>query len=165
MKTQSRNRLLALGLLAGLGVTPAALADNDIGCGLGTILWEGRSGALAKTLAATTNAATGSQTLGVSSGTSQCQQGGVITVAQRLPVFVGANFDRLAANMAAGEGEALTTLAVLYGIQPRLRPRFYALAQASYGRLFAGKHVTAGRMLRRLDAVVAADPLLEKVSG
>ena len=44
----------------------SVLADDDIGCGAGTIIWEGQSGLVPKVLGATTNGIFGNQTF------SQC---------------------------------------------------------------------------------------------
>lgn len=149
--------LAAVLVLAPISVS---LADNDIGCGVGTILWEGQSGVPAKVLAATTNGVLGNQTLGISSGTFGCQQGGVITAAARLPMYASANLDRIAADMAAGEGEALDGLAALYGITEADRAEFRHAARANFARIFASDATTAGQMLEALEGVMAGNRTL-----
>lgn len=145
-----------------IGAAPAgmALADNDIGCGVGTILWEGQRGVFAKTLAATTNGVLANQLLGISSGTLGCQQGGVITAAARLPMYASANLDQIAADMAAGEGEALDNLAALYGIVEADRAEFQQTARANFAVIFADQQTTAGGMLTALEKVMAANKRL-----
>lgn len=159
-----RQVLIALALVsAPIG---AALADNDIGCGAGTILWEGQQGVPAKVLAATTNGIFGNQTFGISSGTLECEQGGVITVSARLPMYASANLDRIAADMAAGEGEALTTLAELYGIEDQAdREAFFNLARANFARIFDDDATTAGEMLTSLERLMADDRELARYAG
>lgn len=46
-----------------------ALADQDIGCGLGTMIFEGKSGLAPKVLGATTNGISGNQSFGITFGT------------------------------------------------------------------------------------------------
>ena len=52
-------------------------AANNVGCGLGTVVMGGQSGPAPQVLAVTTNGTSGSQTFGISSGTSGCSQDGV----------------------------------------------------------------------------------------
>jgi len=77
-----------------------AAADSDIGCGLGTQLWEGEKGLVPKVLGATTNGTFGNQTFGITTGTLGCSSEGVITADARLRMFAGANLDNLARDMA-----------------------------------------------------------------
>ncbi|MDD3763034.1 MAG: DUF3015 domain-containing protein [Nevskiales bacterium] len=138
----------------------AALADNDIGCGLGTQLMKGQEGVLFKVLGATTNGTFGNQTFGITSGTLGCSSNGVITAEARRSMFASANLDQLAAEVAAGEGETLETLASLYQIEDADRDAFYALTQRQYDNLFSSADVTTGDVLSALDAAMAEDARL-----
>lgn len=142
-----------------------AVADNDVGCGVGTILWEGQQGVPAKVLAATTNGIVGNQTFGISSGTLGCQQGGVVTASARLPMYASANLDRIAADMAAGEGETLTNLAALYGIADEDLTVFYRTTRENFAVIFHGETVTAGEMLASLETVMAGNERLARYVG
>ena len=156
-----RKQLLTAAALLALSVAGTALADDDIGCGAGTILWKGQSGVAPKVLAATTNGILGNQTFGISSGTLGCQQGGTITASARVSMFAGHNLDELAADMAAGHGETLDVLASLYGIRSdRDKAAFSALSQAHFVQLFPGDDVTAGQVLAKLESLMASDARL-----
>ncbi|HET8702002.1 MAG TPA: DUF3015 family protein [Nitrococcus sp.] len=151
-----RKQLLTAVALLALAVTGTAFADQDVGCGAGTILWKGQTGVAPKVLAATTNGLFGNQTFGISSGTLGCQQGGTVTVAARLSMFAGNNLDELAADMAAGHGEALNVLAELYGIRSAQdKLAFCALTQSHFAQLFPTDDVTAGQVLGRLESLMA----------
>lgn len=155
-----KSLLTAVALLA-LSVAGTALADEDVGCGAGTILWKGQNGVAPKVLAATTNSLFGNQTFGISSGTLGCQQGGTVTAAAQLSMFTGHNLDALAADMAAGHGEALDVLASLYGIRSdQDKVAFCALTQSHFVQLFPTDDVTAGQVLGRLQALMASDARL-----
>ena len=85
----------------GLGYGPA-------GCGLGSILFDPGSG-FTQVLAATTNASFGTQTFGITSGTSNCsapRRG-----AESARAFVEANRPALARDVARGSGETIASLA------------------------------------------------------
>ena len=153
---------LALAVAVAVGLPGAARADNNIGCGWGTMIWEGKDTLPYQVLGATTNGTFGNNTFGMSSNTNGCQGNQVIKVEHRLNMFAGANLDRLARDMAVGEGEALTTLADLMGIEEPDRASFYRLTQARFGKIFSSDDVTSGEMLANLDAAMAGDAKLAR---
>ena len=116
----------------------------------------------AKVLAATTNSLFGNQTFGISSGTLGCQQGGVVTASARASMYASANLDRIAADMAAGEGETLTALAALYGIAEEDRAAFYRTARENFAAIVDSEAVTAGEMLTSLENVMAENERLAR---
>lgn len=149
-------------LIAVLALAPMAnaFADGDVGCGLGTQIWTGKSGVVAKVLAATTNGSTANQTFGITTGTLGCSPDGVITAANRLPMFASANMDQLAADMAAGKGESLSAMASLYGVAEADRAAFNAALKANYGTIFARMDVSSGEMLAAVNATLKSDARL-----
>lgn len=151
-------------VIATLALAPmsSALADKDVGCGLGTQIWAGKSGVAFKVLAATTNGSFGNQTFGITSGTLGCSSDGVIASADRLPMFAGSNLDQLAVEMAAGEGEALSTLASLYNVESQDRAAFNAALKAHYGEIFSSSEVAAADVLARVETVLARDVRLSR---
>lgn len=154
-------KVLATAIIA---VAPlgTALADNDIGCGIGTQIWAGQEGLIPKVLGATTNGIFGNQTFGISSGTLGCSTDGVVTADARTSLFASANLDQLAAEVAAGEGEALDTLAALYEIDAADRAAFASLAQREYGTLFADDATTVADLLAALESAMATDATLAR---
>lgn len=154
-----KTAIAALFVLAPTGV---ALADKDVGCGLGTQIWAGQSGVIPKILAATTNGTFGNQTFGITTGTLGCSSDGVITAANRLPMFAGTNLDQLSGEMAAGQGEALAAMAELYGIADADKPAFYAMTQRNYATIFASDAVTAGEVLAAVEDLMKADDRLAR---
>jgi DUF3015 family protein len=150
----------AIGLLVSSGV--ALAGDPDVGCGWGTMAFKGSSGVAAKVLAATTNSCLGNQTFGISSGTLGCTKGGVVKADAQLNMYAGANIDRLASDMAAGQGESLETLAHLMGVAPADRPVLFQLTKSHFGELFPSDQVTAGQMLTTLRGLMAEDAQLSQ---
>lgn len=153
----------ALGLIAaGMLFTGTAVAKDSTGCGAGSILFEGQSGIVPQVLAVTTNGSFGNQTFGISSGTLGCDSQGMVTASARLKMFASQNLDKLAQNMAVGEGESLTTLAELIGIADDHKPAFYAATKAHFDTIFASSNVTAEDVLVALQGVMAEDPILAR---
>jgi hypothetical protein len=144
-----------------LAGSPAA-ADNNVGCGLGTQVWSGKSELVFQVLAATTNGLLGNQTFGISSETLGCKRNAVIRVEHRVNMFAGANLDRLAREMAIGEGETLDSLAHLMAIEEADRSAFYGLAKDHFAELFPSEEVTAGDMLTKLHLLMREDARLAR---
>jgi hypothetical protein len=153
--------LILGGLILSVAATPA-MADPDIGCGWGTQAFKGSRGKTSKILGATTNGLFANQTFGISSNTAGCTGEGVISSAERLNMYAGANIDGLQRDIALGQGESLETLAHLMGIQDADKPAFYALARSHFSEIFPSADVTAGQMLMSMSQLMASDPILSK---
>ena len=150
-------KLLAIALLASSSMV---MADNDIGCGLGTMVWAGQSGLVPKLLGLTTNGTSGNQTFGITTGTLGCQANGVITSRARLSMFMGTNSERLARDMSVGHGESLDVLANLMNIKTEDKSAFFQAAKVNFGKIFAPENQTAGQVLAALQQVMAKDAVL-----
>lgn len=145
------------------GTATAAQKDpNNVGCGLGTIAWEGQSGQGPQLLAATTNGTFGTQTFGITSGTSGCARGGRVYRPDELAAFIGPNMDRFVQEMSAGRGETLASAADLIGIDGADRDAFYATVQRSFGRIVPSETATAADVAVSLNAVMSEDPQLKR---
>ena len=154
-------------LLAVLALAPftSAFADGDVGCGLGTQIFVGKSGVVFKVLAATTNGSTANQTFGITTGTLGCSPDGVITASARVPMFASANMDQLSADMAAGQGETLSAMASLYGVSESDRAAFNTALQANYGSIFARADVSSEQVVAAINATLRADARLSRYAA
>jgi Protein of unknown function (DUF3015) len=159
--------LLRLGIAALLmqaaQVSAAPNADTGPGCGLGKLAWsdyEHQKDIAPQVMMATTNGTFGSQTFGISSGTSGCTNDGTIMSQHKASVFVAANYDSLAQEMARGNGEHLASLAELMGIPADNRAEFFAVAQAQYPKWVQSGETTPAAMIASLQNGMEADPTL-----
>jgi Protein of unknown function (DUF3015) len=113
---------LALAIAAVLFALPAAAQDKQTenalkgtgrygtaGCGLGSLAFGNTPGAV-QILAATTNSLFGTQTFGITTGTSNCGTGLFAAGTQN---FVEANREALAKDISRGRGEAIGALTVI----------------------------------------------------
>ena len=104
-------------LISAIFVSSAAMAAKPYGmggCGFGSQLM-GKDGN--QIIAATTNG-TGTQTFGISSGTSNC-----VTATEQTAMirnFIEANYDSLVTDMAKGQGDSIKTLSGFYGCDTNL---------------------------------------------
>lgn len=155
-------KVLALLLLTGLAWAGAAAAKDSTGCGLGSMIFDGKTGVFPQILAVTTNGSSGNQTFGISSGTLGCDQNGTINSSVKLSMFTGSNMESLAQDMSRGHGESLATMADIMGIQPQDRAEFYALTQKNFARIFPSDKTTAEHVITTVKAEMAQDPALAK---
>lgn len=125
--------LLFLFVTIGMGL--AAHPDNGPGCGLGKLAWgdyPNQQDVGPQVLMSTTNVTFGSQSFGVSSGTSGCTNNGAFFQNEKVARFSQFNLDNLAQEMAQGQGEHLTSLATLMGIPAQHHQVFFQLTQQKY---------------------------------
>ena len=103
-------------VVAAVAVTASASALAEgygaAGCGLGSLVFEPSSG-FTQIFAATTNGTFGSQTFGITSGTSNCADTGGGSASAR--AFVETNRVALAKDIARGSGETIDSLSRLAG--------------------------------------------------
>ena len=151
-------KFVAIAMLAGF--SSMAMADQDVGCGLGSMLWAGQSGVVPKILAATTNGTSGNQTFGITTGTLGCQADGVISSRAKLSMYMGTNAERLARDMSVGQGESLNVLADLMGVKSEHKAAFFQAAKSNFGTIFAPENQSAGQVLSALQGVMAKDAVL-----
>lgn len=147
-----------LGLALSVVITGSAFAGQahtNTGCGLGTLLWENKAdnSILFEILQSTTNGTSGSQTFGITSGTSDCQKPSKIAQNEKLNTFVQANMDSLAQDIAAGKGETLDTFAEMLGVAPGQNAAFNAKLQANFGKIFTSDHVVLAEVIDNTVAV------------
>jgi hypothetical protein len=116
-----KNTYWFTGMLAGMTALLAtasspvhARAYGSAGCGLGSLIFEPSTG-FTQVFAATTNGTFGSQTFGITSGTSNCAGGSGGSASAK--AFVETNRVALAKDIARGRGETIDGLSRLAGCQ------------------------------------------------
>jgi hypothetical protein len=146
-------RALILALFLIFTPMSAAMADNDVGCGVGTMIWDGNEGLLYKIMASSTNGIT-FQSISITFGLLNCNGRDTVTANARLRHFAAANIDRLARDSAVGRGESLDTLATILEVRDGDRAAFGQFAQSHFSQLFPSDRVTSEEMLQSLDALL-----------
>jgi hypothetical protein len=129
----------------------SAFAAPNVGCGLGSQVIEKQDTVLKQVLAVTTNGTSGSQTFGISSGTSGCTQPANYATLETHE-FVAQNMDSLAQDIAKGEGEAIETLAKLMNATDHAA--FAAKLQANFDKVYTTANIDAATVLNNIAAVI-----------
>src|SRR6266513_5540925 len=154
-------KLLSLSLATLLVPTLALAAGNHpiAGCGLGYLLFSNKDNSkVTQVLGATTNGTFGTQTFGISSGTSGCTEDGAVKFAKAVEVYAEVNLDSLRREMAMGQGEFVNTFASLLGATDTTRPALVKFFQSEYASLFPTGQTTSSDMLSALGTKLAQHP-------
>lgn len=125
------------------------------GCGLGSMLFQENS-TVNQVLAATTNGTFGSQTFGITTGTSNCTKGGLAKVEKETEMFVEVNYDVLQKEISQGNGETLASFSNLLGCSDSA-----ALShglQANYGKISTASD--SSQFLQNVRSTIQADATL-----
>ncbi|GJL56163.1 MAG: hypothetical protein NPIRA02_32950 [Nitrospirales bacterium] len=163
--------MMCLTAALSLGVTGLALGNppnSGPGCGLGHLAWSGSSANQnaigTQVLMATTNGTFGSQTFGISSGTSGCTNDGTIVMKEKVNVFAAVNFENLSQEMAQGQGEHLASMATLMGIPQDHHAEFFAMTQEKYTSLLNNGETTPKAVVKALHDSMVVHPVLAQLS-
>lgn len=144
--------------------TAFAAGYGEAGCGLGSLVWQDsakQKDPVFQILASTTNGTFGSQTFGITTGTSNCNDS-IFKVEKEREVFAAINFSTLVKEMAMGEGDNLNTLASLYGCSSDNFGTFGAVTQKNFGSIITSSETTHKEMLTNLKQVLAKEDNLAK---
>lgn len=134
--------------------TSGAFAHDSTGCGLGSMAWRGQQGTVPQILAVTTNGTFGSQTFGITSGTSGCDPQGRITggTQKMFFAFLQDNMEQYAFDASRGSGETLYTIAGILNVPVE---KVAEVSKANFETLFPNENVevvtVAANLLTLLD--------------
>ncbi len=145
-----------------LSASSVAMADAPGGpnCGWGNMLFEGQSGLGAHFLASTTNGTSGNNTFGMTTGTNGCSTSGTLTYGGAS--MVGSIMGEFSEDVARGNGDAMNTVAVIYGVEQQDRDTFAKVMHENFTAIFPSEDVTAAEMISSIEKVMKADATLAK---
>ena len=128
-------------LICTLSPVMSQTLEENCGCGLGVMLFEGQDGILSQTLAITTNGLFMNNFFGITSGTLGCEPADGIVSIDRINIFVAGNMDGLAKDIAVGKGEVLDTLAELMNVSDSNRPEMYQNLRANFAQIYSSEDI------------------------
>ncbi len=161
MKKLIMTGALVLSLVSFSGSAFAA-GYGDAGCGLGSLAFGKDQGQGFQILASTTNGLFGTQTFGITTGTSNCNPVGLVKLEKEREEFAKNNYSTLVKEMAMGEGENLDTLAGLYGCSQGSQADFGSLVQANFSDIVKSDSTTSQQMLSSLKSEMSGHAVLSK---
>lgn len=152
--------ITGLVLLSASSVANAGAAGGDAGCGWGNALFKGDSGLGPHVLATLTNGTSGNATFGMTTGTNGCDTSGALTYGGKS--MVSSIMDEFSEDVARGEGDAMDTVAVIYGVEKQDRATFAKVMHENFATIFPSEDVTADEMMASIEELMKADDTLAK---
>jgi len=150
-----------LAIVIAIAAMPSlSFAENDKGCGWGSMIFKGNSGLLPHLGAMTTNMTAGNASFGLTSGTNGCDSSEVIGYGGK--AMIAQVMDEFAEDVAQGHGDALDAVAVSIGIQQQDRATFAQVTHKNFNVLFPDENVTAEQVMASINLVMKNDPQLAK---
>ena len=145
-----------------LSASSVAMAASPGGpnCGWGNMLFKGQSGIGPHIIATTTNGTSGNKTFGMTTGTNGCSTSGKLTYGGKS--MVSSIMGELSEGVARGEGDAINTVAIIYGVEQTDRATFAKVMHENFAVIFPNEDVTADDMMASIEAVMKADSTLAK---
>jgi hypothetical protein len=137
----------------------AAFAAGDAGCGLGSIIIKDNTKVM-QVLAATTNA-TGIQTFGISTGTSNCTAKGLVMNDKSAQMIAESNLPSLKVEGARGNGSTLSAFGLALGCKETSLDRFNSTMKKNYSQVFGGGK-DASQVVSAARAQVSSDSALKQ---
>jgi hypothetical protein len=153
-------RVLIVTALLGASATAWAEAPGGPNCGWGNLLLEGQSGLGSHIIASITNGSTGNATFGMTTGTNGCSSNGTLTYGGKS--LMSGIMDEFSEDVARGDGEALTAVAVSMGIAEADRPLFKQVMHENFATLFPSATVTAEQVSDQVVELMRANDQLAK---
>ncbi len=136
----------------------AGQAQNNTGCGLGTLIF--RNSAQDSTVLQIVQLSLNDfgvlilvPTFGITFGTAECRQPKTFAGNERANEFMAANMDTLAREIAQGRGETLDAFAELMGVPAEKRPDFYIQLQSNFARIYTSPDVQMSSVMDNIATV------------
>lgn len=159
---------LVVALAIALFASPAAAQSNETkaaikgqpgrygaaGCGLGSMAFGSQPGGV-QILASTTNGLFGTQTFGITTGTSNCGPGAFASGTKN---FVEANREALAKDVARGQGEAIGALTQINACADSRAVG--AALQENFSTIFPSEDASTDAVTEAILRTLHADPSL-----
>ncbi len=154
-------RSILIGSVLLTSSTMAFASDSGPGCGWGSMLFEGSTGTPSHVVAATTNGFSGNNTFGMTSGTNGCDTSKPLDY-RGTSALISHNMDRLSNDIAKGDGEMLSTVAIVMGIEEQDVPTFKKVMHENFNTLYPNSDVTSDQVVESMISVMSENATLEK---
>jgi len=141
----------------------SAAADTGPGCGLGSMIFDGKEGTVNHVLAGILNGISGNQTFAMSTGTLGCDVNN--TIESTASAFIDQNIENVARDISRGNGEHIDALALLMGIEDSDRSIFKTTLQSSFDQIFTRDDITSSEVVTNLAAVLQQSEQLSRYVG
>ncbi len=96
----------------------------------------------------------------MTTGTNGCTTNGALGYGGQS--VVSSIMDEFSEDVARGEGDALDTVAVVYGVEVQDRDTFAKVMHENFATIFPSEDVTADEMMASIEVIMKSDATLSK---
>ncbi|WDE97875.1 DUF3015 family protein [Lentisphaera profundi] len=121
-------------------VSAFAVPQDNVGVGVGTMIFKDSDGLMSQTAAVTTNHIFCNQTFAITSGTLDAEKPAEFWAQEQMNIFIAGNMDNVAKDIAMGEGEAVDTIAGILKVEDT--EAFRAELQENFANIYTTNEVT-----------------------
>lgn len=144
-------KFIALSLV--LGFSFKAFGYGAAGCGVGSLIFDGKNEWYEQTLAATSNTVfLGNQTFGITFGTLNCDANKLNISSEKAKVFVAANKNSVMNELAFGQGETVSVLASIYNCETG---DFGKMMKSNYSKVILKENLSSEQIVENMDSILA----------
>lgn len=150
-------KMIAIAMFVALSASSAMAAGalrNNVGCGVGTLIFESvgmsNSGWLLQAIASLTNS-TFTSSFTMTTGTINCKGNINKVVSAEVYEFITANLDDVARDAAMGQGATIDSLAVMLDVQDK--DAFGAALQSNFSAIFPNANVESADVANKIVAL------------
>ncbi|WNC70903.1 DUF3015 domain-containing protein [Thalassotalea psychrophila] len=155
-------KILISAVLLTASSSAMAVAPGGANCGWGNMLFEGQSGTAPHIVASFTNGSTFNNTFGMTFGTNGCSTQGTLTYGGKEMIDVSLIMDEFTEDVARGDGEAITAVAVSIGVEEQDRANFKRSMHDNFDKMFPSEDVTTEHVVQTMFEVMESDEQLAK---
>ena len=121
-------------------VSGFAVPQDNVGVGVGTMIFKDHDGLVSQTAAATTNAIFCNQAFAITSGTLEAEKPAEFWAQEQMNIFIAGNMDNVAKDIAMGEGESVDTIANILNVEDK--EAFKVQLQENFAEIYSSNEVT-----------------------
>ncbi len=155
--------IAALTLMLCFGIKTFAAGYGAAGCGIGSIIFEGKNQWFEQGMAATTNALFFNQTFGITFGSLNCDANKLALKSDRAKVFIAANKNAVVNELALGQGETVSVLAHIYNCKSATE--FADLMKSNYSNVVSSRELSTEQIVKNMDAVLQSSKMCQADLG
>jgi len=137
-------------------ISSSVFATGDAGCGLGSLIIS-KNSKLLQLFALTTNGSFGTQTFGITSGTSNCSASGIVMNDKQQELFVENNYQRIIVEMVQGSGPTLSAFSHALGCSGEKSADFGSYTQKNYSEIMKQGDTSQG-LLKEIKSRLKSEP-------
>jgi hypothetical protein len=156
-------KILVLGFILASSAQAFAAGYGAAGCGLGSMLFEGKNEWYEQVMAATTNGTSGNQTFGITFGSLNCDANKVALNSEKATVFVAANKNAVVNELALGQGESVSVLANIFECQNAAA--FADVMKANYNQVISNNQLSNEEIVANMSKVVESTKVCQPNLG